>query len=86
MCSSDLGLGNGFLLTILVVTAAIVEIIDRRFHRAAAWCIAAAAFSWVGLMHSATLAWGAQPMFAVGWLAAGAVMASARWWSGETRP
>jgi hypothetical protein len=27
--------------------------------------------------------WGAQPMYAAGWLAAAAILYSARWWSGE---
>jgi AGZA family xanthine/uracil permease-like MFS transporter len=81
--SSILGMGNGFLFLVLVVAAIITELIDRRFSRAAAWCLIAAAFSWVGLMHSALLQWGAQPDYALGWLAAAAIVYSARWWSGE---
>lgn len=77
------GLGNGFLFLVLVVSALLSEIIDRRFGRAAVWCLVAAAFSWFGLMHSATAGWGAQPMYAAGWAAAAAIVFSARWWSGE---
>ena len=79
--SSVQGLGNGFLFLVLVVSALVTEIIDRRFGRAAAWCIIAAAFSWFGLMHSAVAGWGAQPMYAAGWMAAAAIVFSARWWS-----
>src|SRR5271170_358875 len=43
---SVLGLGNGFLFLVLVVAAVISEMIDRRFARAAIWCLIAAVFSW----------------------------------------
>jgi AGZA family xanthine/uracil permease-like MFS transporter len=81
--SSLQGLGNGFLFLVLVVTALITEMIDRNFGRAAIWCLIAAVFSWFGLMHSAILHWGAQPMYASGWLAAAAIVFSARWWRGD---
>lgn len=81
--SSILGLGNGFLFLVLVVASAITELIDRRFARAAAWCLVASAFSWFGLLHSALMRWGAQPQYALGWLAAAAIVYSARWWRGE---
>jgi len=41
-----------------------------------------AAFSWIGLMHSAVLRWKAEPMYAAGWLVAGVTVYSARWWGG----
>jgi AGZA family xanthine/uracil permease-like MFS transporter len=81
--SSVQGQGNGFLFLVLVVTALITEAIDRNFGRAAIWCLLAALFSWFGLMHSATFRWGAQPMYAAGWLAAAVIVYSARWWNGE---
>jgi AGZA family xanthine/uracil permease-like MFS transporter len=81
--SSVQGLGNGFLFLVLVIAAIVTETIDRHFGRAAMWCGIAALFSWFGLMHSAVVRWGAQPMYVAGWLAAGAVLYSARWWSGE---
>jgi len=77
------GLGNGFLFLVLVVAAVVTEILDRRFGRAAAWCLLAAGFSWFGLMHSALMRWAAQPMYAAGWLAAAAIIYSARWWRGD---
>ena len=78
------GLGSGFLFLVLVVAALITEVIDRNFGRATIWCLFAAAFSWVGLLHSTVLRWGAQPSYALGWLLAGAIVYSARWWRGDT--
>ena len=83
--SSIQGLGNGFLFLVLVVAAVLTELIDRRFQYAAAWCLLAACFSWVGLMHSALMKWAAQPMYSAGWLAAAAVVLSARWWGVSDR-
>ncbi len=74
------GLGSGFIFLVLVVAALVAEAIDRRFERAARWCLLAAGFSWIGLMHSTAARWGAQPAYAAGWLAAAAVVYSARWW------
>jgi adenine/guanine/hypoxanthine permease len=76
------GLGNGFLFLVLVVASTTTEALDRRFARAAAWCLIAGLFSWFGLMHSATVRWAAQPAYAAGWLAAAAIVYSARWWQG----
>jgi AGZA family xanthine/uracil permease-like MFS transporter len=80
------GLGNGFLFLVLIVTALVTELINRNFGRAALWCGTAAVFSWVGLLHSATLRWGAEPQYAAGWLAAAAIVYSARWWRGDVAP
>jgi AGZA family xanthine/uracil permease-like MFS transporter len=79
------GLGNGFLFLVLVVAAVVSESIDRNFGRAAIWCLMASAFSWIGLMHSATLRWRAEPMYAAGWLVAAAIVFSARWWNASPR-
>lgn len=81
--SSLQGLGDGFLFLVLVVAATITELIDRNFSRAAGWCILAAVFSWFGLMHSAIVRWGAEPMYAGGWLAAALIVYTARWWRGD---
>ena len=81
--SSLKGLGSGFLFLVLIVAAVITEVIDRSFGRAAIWCVIASAFSWVGLMHSAILQWGAERGYAYGWLAAAAVVYSAQWWRGD---
>jgi adenine/guanine/hypoxanthine permease len=77
------GLGNGFLFLVLVIAAIVTEAIDRNFGRAGVWCVLAAVFSWFGLMHSVVARWGAQPMYAAGWLTAGLILATARWWRGD---
>jgi len=84
--SSVQGLGNGFLFLVLVIAAVITESIDRRFNRAALWCVIAAVFSWFGLLHSALMHWGAQPQYAAGWVAAAVILFTARWWAGEELP
>lgn len=81
--SSILGLGNGFLFLVLVVAALLTEAIDRRFGRAAIWCLIAAVFSWFGLMHSALIKWGAQPAYAAGWLGAALIVYTAKWWGAQ---
>jgi adenine/guanine/hypoxanthine permease len=77
------GLGSGFLFLVLVVASLVTELIDRNFARAALWCLVASLFSWFGLMHSPIFRWRAQPMYAAGWLAAAAIVYSARWWRGD---
>jgi len=77
------GLGCGFLFLVLVVAALITEMINRNFGRAATWCMVASCFSWLGLVHSPIFRWGAQPRYALGWLAAAAIAYSARWWRGD---
>jgi hypothetical protein len=74
-------MGSCFL--VLVVASLSTELINRNFGHAAIWCLVAAAFSWVGMMLSATFRWGAQPMYAAGWSAASAIVYSARWWRGD---
>jgi AGZA family xanthine/uracil permease-like MFS transporter len=80
------GLGSGFLFLVLVLAAVITEVIDRNFGRAAIWCVLAAGFSWVGMMHSTILRWGAQPSYAAGWLVAAAIIYTGRWWRGDAPP
>jgi AGZA family xanthine/uracil permease-like MFS transporter len=45
-------LEQGFIFTAMILAAVTAEIIDRRFAHAAAWCAAAAALSFFGLMHA----------------------------------
>jgi AGZA family xanthine/uracil permease-like MFS transporter len=62
-------LSQGFLLSSMVLAAAMVFLIDRNFRKAAYWLFAAAALSAVGLIHAFTLTpAGVQNRF--GWLAA----------------
>jgi AGZA family xanthine/uracil permease-like MFS transporter len=43
---------QGFILTAMILAAATVEVIERRFPRAALWCAVGAILSATGLMHS----------------------------------
>ena len=43
---------QGFLFTAMILSAAVVGVIERRWNVAAAWCACAAALSATGLMHS----------------------------------
>jgi AGZA family xanthine/uracil permease-like MFS transporter len=45
-------LEQGFLFTAMLLSAAVVSVIDRKWAAAAAWCAAAALLSAAGLMHS----------------------------------
>jgi adenine/guanine/hypoxanthine permease len=45
-------LEQGFLFTSMLLSAAVVGVIDRKWTVAAAWCAAAAAISATGIMHS----------------------------------
>jgi AGZA family xanthine/uracil permease-like MFS transporter len=47
-----LALEQGFLFTAMLLSAATVAVIGRRFRSAAGWCLIAAGLSMVGLMHS----------------------------------
>jgi AGZA family xanthine/uracil permease-like MFS transporter len=76
-------LANGFLLLVLVISAVLVEMVDRRFTFASVRCLIAAGLSWIGLLHGSRLGWGVGPQATLGWLIAAVVMYSARWWSAE---
>ena len=58
--SHEQDLGSSFLFLVLVVTPLIIESIDRNFGRAALWCVAASSFSWLSLIRSPILRWGAN--------------------------
>ena len=45
-------LEQGFLFTAMLLSAAVVGVIERRWTVAAAWCAGAAVLSALGLMHS----------------------------------
>jgi AGZA family xanthine/uracil permease-like MFS transporter len=47
-----LRLEQGFILSSVLLAAATVSVIERRFRQAAGWCLAGAALSAVGLIHS----------------------------------
>ncbi|AGY57900.1 xanthine/uracil/vitamin C permease [Gloeobacter kilaueensis] len=45
-------LEQGFIFSAMILSAITVYIVERQFGKAALWALAAAALSWVGLMHS----------------------------------
>ncbi len=47
-----LRLEQGFILSAMILSAMTVAVIERQFLRAALWCVAAAALSVLGLLHS----------------------------------
>jgi len=50
--AGGLALDQGFIFTAMILSAATVEIVERRFARAAAWCALGAVLSAAGLVHS----------------------------------
>lgn len=79
-------LEQGFILTSMLLAAAVAEVIDQRFMRAALWCFAGAALAGVGIIHAyrftaadTAVALMPAPAHAVGYLAMGAIILAARW-------
>lgn len=71
-----LALEQGLVFSAMILAAMTVCIIDRQFLQAAYWALAAAAFSWVGLIHAYQwtisdtvlhLGWGTGTSWAVGY-------------------
>jgi AGZA family xanthine/uracil permease-like MFS transporter len=60
-------LGAGSLVTSMMLCAMTIALIDRRLQTAAGWAAAAAALSWLGLMHADRVGWGAAPGAALGY-------------------
>jgi AGZA family xanthine/uracil permease-like MFS transporter len=83
-------LEQGFILTAMLLAAATVEVIERRFFRAGLWCLVAAALSASGIIHSyrftpADTAVALVPnwQFASAYLAMAVVFLTARWLTRE---
>ncbi len=85
-------LEQGFLVTAMVLSAATVEIIERRFAGAALWCLVAAGLSWIGMIHAygwtqgdtvVRLGWGVGAPWAIGYLGAAVFLYAVPW---LTRP
>lgn len=81
-------LAEGGIFTAMLLAAAVVGVIERRFRLAAGWCFAGALLAWFGLMHGWTwtatdtaleLGWGAAPEAALGYAAMGLVFLLAPW-------
>jgi AGZA family xanthine/uracil permease-like MFS transporter len=54
-------LGGGSALAGIILSAIAVLVIEHRFRTAAGFCVAGAAFTFVGLMHSASIGLGQSP-------------------------
>jgi AGZA family xanthine/uracil permease-like MFS transporter len=83
-------LEQGFIFSAMFLAAATVEVIERRFLRAAAWCLACAALSAVGLLHAYAFTPGDTRLvlwpawdFVIGYTLIAACFAAAPW---VTRP
>jgi AGZA family xanthine/uracil permease-like MFS transporter len=80
-------LEQGFIFTAMILSAVTVHLIERNFVRAALWCLAAAALSGVGLMHSCAFtaadtigSFGAPAWpYAAAYTAMAAIFLAARW-------
>ena len=66
-------LGGGAVLAGLILGAIAVFVIDRRFDRAAVYAFAGAVLSYFGFIHGTSLAVGASPGVALGYLFVAAV-------------
>jgi AGZA family xanthine/uracil permease-like MFS transporter len=69
-------LGGGSALAGIILSAIAVLVIEHRFRTAAGFCVAGAAFAFVGLMHSASIGLGQSPWIAAGYLLVAIMMVS----------
>jgi AGZA family xanthine/uracil permease-like MFS transporter len=83
-------LEQGFIFTAMILSAATVAVIERRFVQASAWCFSAAALSAIGLMHSYRFTVGDTTLdltpgwpWAIGYAAMGLLFLAARWTTEE---
>ncbi len=81
---------QGFLFTAMILSAAVVGVIERRWFVAAAWCGAAATLSALGLMHSYQWTFGDTALrlapawpFVIGYLGMSVLFLTARWTTEE---
>lgn len=82
-------LNEGFIFTSMILAAATVAVIERRFVRAGLWCFGAAGLAAVGLIHSYTyldgdtamdlLNWAKARPFVIGYAAMGLCFVAAKW-------
>ena len=84
-------LEQGFLFTSMLLSAAVVNVIERKWVAAAAWCAIAALLSTTGLMHSYQWTFGDTTLrlspawpFAIGYTAMSVLFLTAKWTSEES--
>jgi AGZA family xanthine/uracil permease-like MFS transporter len=61
-------LGQGSLVTSMLLCAMTIALVDRKLAQAAGWAAAAAALSWLGLMHADQIGWGEARAATLGYL------------------
>ena len=83
-------LEQGFLFTSMLLSAAVVSVIERSWFAAAAWCAVAALLSMAGLMHSYQWTFGDTALklspawpFAIGYAVMAILFFAARWLTEE---
>jgi len=88
--SGAFAIEQGFLFTAMLLSAAVVGVIERRWTAAAAWCLCAAALSATGLMHSYQWSFGDTTLklspawpFVFGYLAMALLFLTAKWTTEE---
>lgn len=64
-------LGEGALISAIILGAIVVHIIDLDFFRAAMFSFAGAALSFIGIIHAPAIAFNASPQYAIGYLVIG---------------
>lgn len=79
-------LGRGSLLTSMILCAMTMATIDRQLRTAAGWAAAAAALSWLGLIHADRIGWGEAPQAALGYLLVAVLLGVMSRFSGEEAP
>jgi len=81
-------LEQGLIFSAMILATITVEIIDRRFGKAALWSLGAAIFSWIGLLHSYQwtlgdtvihLGWGTGRPWAIGYTLLALLLFYAQW-------
>ena len=81
---------QGFLFTAMILSAAVVGVIERRWAVAAAWCMSAATLSALGLMHSYQWTFGDTALrlapawpFVIGYVGMSLIFLTAQWTTEE---
>ena len=81
---------QGFLFTAMILSAAVVGVIERRWAVAAAWCLSAATLSALGLMHSYQWTFGDTALrlapawpFVIGYVGMSLIFFTAQWTTEE---
>ena len=67
-------LSQGDIIIAMVISATVYYIIDKRYKKAAAYCLVGAILSFFGIIHSSTFGFNCAPMVTVAYLGAMVVL------------